>query len=310
MNFATLPPEINSGRMYAGPGSGSITEAVAAWARLATRLHTAVAEYRAVTSQLAITRAAAPYINWLNATAAHVEHVATQAMVAASAHEAALAAMVPPPVIEANRAQRRALAKANCLGHASPAIADTEAAYEQMWARDVEAMHAYADASADASTMTPFTSPPSATAATQVSRTWVVTSAPELISAGHQVTSTIPEALQELSVSPLTTIDEPLSTVSPSLSKLASLSASSDTAINHLNFLNRNASLDKATALRSLITKPGGPGWTTVTARFGRGISIGALSVPPAWAKAIPSPDTAEVQCGWVYESPMRPLPR
>ncbi len=310
MNFATLPPEINSGRMYAGPGAGSITEAVAAWTRLATRLHTAVAEYRAVTSPLPRARAAAPYINWLSATAAHVEHVAAQAMAAASAHEAALAAMAPPPVIEANRTRRRALAKANCLGHAGPAIADTETVYEQMWARDVEAMHAYAQASADAVTMTPFTSPPSATAVAQVSGTWAVRSAPELMSAGHQVTSRIPEALQELSVSPLTTIDEPLSTVSPSLSKLASLSASSDTAINHLNLLNRNASLDKATALRSLITKPGGAGWTTVTARFGRGMSIGMLSVPRGWAEATPTPAGAEVQEGWVYESPMRPLPR
>ena len=38
MNFATLPPEINSGRMYEGPGSGTMTEAATAWDRLAIRL--------------------------------------------------------------------------------------------------------------------------------------------------------------------------------------------------------------------------------------------------------------------------------
>src|ERR1700740_3262681 len=112
MNFATLPPEINSARMHAGPGSGSMTEAVTAWERLAIRLYTAAADYRAVTSKLAaewegsastaMIQAAAPYINWLNATAAQAEHAATQAKAAASAYESALAAMVPPPVIEEN----------------------------------------------------------------------------------------------------------------------------------------------------------------------------------------------------------------
>jgi len=31
MDFAILPPEINSGRMYAGPGSGPMLAAAAAW---------------------------------------------------------------------------------------------------------------------------------------------------------------------------------------------------------------------------------------------------------------------------------------
>ena len=31
MDFAILPPEINSGRMYAGPGSGRMLAAAAAW---------------------------------------------------------------------------------------------------------------------------------------------------------------------------------------------------------------------------------------------------------------------------------------
>jgi PPE-repeat protein len=35
MHFATLPPEINSGRMYSGPGSGSMISAATAWDELA-----------------------------------------------------------------------------------------------------------------------------------------------------------------------------------------------------------------------------------------------------------------------------------
>ena len=37
MDFAMLPPEVNSGRMYAGPGSGPMLAAAAAWDGLADR---------------------------------------------------------------------------------------------------------------------------------------------------------------------------------------------------------------------------------------------------------------------------------
>jgi PPE-repeat protein len=79
MNFATLPPEINSGRMYDGPGSGSLTEAATAWERLAARLYAAAADYQAVTAKLAtaMTEATAPYIDWLTATATYAEHAST-----------------------------------------------------------------------------------------------------------------------------------------------------------------------------------------------------------------------------------------
>jgi PPE-repeat protein len=287
MNFATLPPEIHSGRMHAGPGSGSLTEAVTAWERLAVRLSTAAADYRAVTSKLAawggpastaLTEAAAPYIGWLAATAAHAEHAAHQAKVAASAHETALAVMVPPSAIEVNRARRNSLAKANCLGQTSAAIAEAEAEYERMWARDAAAMHAYAGASADASRLTPFTSPPT-TVEPASGDTWALRSAPELISAGHQVMSRVPEALQAIS-SPPTTFDMPLSPVTSSLSKLSSLSAPLDTAIKHLN------SLNKAAALRWLLPNQGGARGVPITARFGRAMPIGSASVPRAWATA------------------------
>jgi PPE-repeat protein len=251
-----------------------------------------------------MTHAATLYIDWLNAAAAQAEHAATQAAAAVSAHEAALAAVVPPPVIDANRALRRSLATTNCLGQASPAIADTEADYEQMWAQDADAMYAYAGASAAASTMKPFSSPPTTAGPTrqraavaQASGTWAVTSAPETVSAGRQLLSTIPEALAALSSSPLTTFDASMSSVSSSLSKLSSLSAPLDVAINRLN------SLNKAAALRTLLPQPHGTAGAALTAGFGRGTSIGTLSVPRGWVtETAMIPATAGQQGGWVCE--------
>ena len=68
--------------------------------------------------------------------------------------------MVPPPVIAANRSHRTSLAGNNQLSQDAQAIAVMDAHYDQMWAQDVEAMYTYADASAAASRVTPFTSGP------------------------------------------------------------------------------------------------------------------------------------------------------
>ena len=52
MDFAFLPPEISSGRMYDGPGSGPMLAAAAAWDGLAAELHSAAASYASVISGL------------------------------------------------------------------------------------------------------------------------------------------------------------------------------------------------------------------------------------------------------------------
>lgn len=52
MDFGVLPPEINSGRMYAGPGSGPMLAAAAAWDGLATELQSTAADYGSVISVL------------------------------------------------------------------------------------------------------------------------------------------------------------------------------------------------------------------------------------------------------------------
>jgi PPE family len=54
---------------------------------------------------------------------------------------------LPPATVVANRAQLVALVASNLLGHNAPAIAATEAQYEEMWAQDAAAMFGYAASS-------------------------------------------------------------------------------------------------------------------------------------------------------------------
>ncbi len=273
MDFATLAPEINSGLMYSGPGAGPMIQAATAWDRLAVRLSTAAADYRSVTAKLAAARGMAPYLDWLGTVAARAHQAAIQLAAAADAHQSACQAIVPPTAITENRARRRSLATANCLGQSSPAIADTDAEYERMWARDADAMYAYARASAEAAAVTPFASPPG----NHDTDTWALKSAPDVVSAGNKVMAAIPEALQALSASPLAAFDASLSSATPSLSRLSSLAAPTDWSISHLNSLNKRA------ALCALLRKPAR---AESTPGFGRGTSVGKLSVPPAWATA------------------------
>ena len=110
-------------------------------------------------SSASMAAAAAPYVAWMNATAAQAEQTADQARAAAAAYEAAFSAHVPPPLIAANRALLMSLVATNIVGQNTPAIAATEAQYAEMWAQDATAMYGYAGASAAATTLTPLTPP-------------------------------------------------------------------------------------------------------------------------------------------------------
>ncbi|MEB3072035.1 PPE family protein [[Mycobacterium] vasticus] len=171
MDFGVLPPEVNSGRMYVGPGSSPMMAAAAAWDGLAAELSTAAANYQAVITELTgqawqgptattMAAAAAPYVQWMGTTAAQAEQAASQARAAAAAYEAAHAATVPPPVITANRTTLATLVATNLLGQNLPAIAANQAEYGAMWAQDAAAMYGYAAGSAAATTLTPFNPPP------------------------------------------------------------------------------------------------------------------------------------------------------
>lgn len=216
MDFGALPPEVNSGRMYLGPGPGTLLAASAGWDWLAAELHTAASGYQSVISGLtdeswlgpasmSMAAAVTPYLSWIRATAAQCEQAASQATAAAAAYETAYAMTVPPPLVAANRVQLMTLIATNFLGQNTPAIMATEAEYSEMWAQDATAMYNYAASSASASAFSTFTSPPQTTnpgglagqagavaqaAATQAGRNVQATSA--------QLISSVPQALQSL----------------------------------------------------------------------------------------------------------------
>jgi PPE-repeat protein len=211
VDFGVLPPEINSGRMYAGAGSGSLAAAAAAWQGLASELGSAAASYRAVVSDLtsggwvgpsslSMAAAAAPYVAWMSTTASQAEQTASQLTSAIAAYEAAFSATVPPPLIAANRSLLAELVATNIVGQNTPAIAATEAQYAEMWARDAGAMYGYAGASAAATTVTPFNPPPPTTnpagAGTQAAAAAQAAASPA--GAAQNVLSGVPNSLQSL----------------------------------------------------------------------------------------------------------------
>lgn len=246
--------------------------AAAAWDELATELYSTASGYGSVTSGLAgawtgaaatsMGDAAQPFITWLSTTAGHAEQAANQARVAASAYEAAFSATVPPPEIAANRAQLMMLVATNVLGQNSPAIAATEAQYEQMWAQDAAVMYGYAGASAAASTVTPFSQPPATTdpaglarqgaATTQAAGAAASTQAQEIISNGYQLISNTPQTLQGLtapttfqSSSVSTSANTALTSMSSYMSKLNTLAGPAKYAMYPMNFLQKGMTMSK-----------------------------------------------------------------
>lgn len=219
MDFAALPPEINSGRMYAGAGSGPLLAAASAWDALAAELGSAASSYESAVSSLtgewsgpsstSMAAAAEPYVTWMSTTATQAELSANQARAAAAAYEAAFAATVPPPVVAANRTQLATLIATNFLGQNTPAIAATEIHYAEMWAQDAGAMYGYAGSAAAATQLTPFSQPPETTnptgTANQAAASAEATgnsAASNISQQVSQLLNAMPQALQSLVSNP------------------------------------------------------------------------------------------------------------
>jgi PPE-repeat protein len=240
MDFALLPPEINSGLMYTGPGPGPMLAAAAAWDGLASELNSAAAGYGSVVSGLtagpwqgpasaAMAGAAAPYVGWMSTTAAQAEQTAAQAQAAVAAYEAAFLGTVPPPVIAANRALLMALIATNFLGQNTPAIMATEAQYMEMWAQDAATMYGYQGASLAATTALPtFTPAPQTTTGAALAAPLAATGQAAGTS-GAQTLSAVPSALGSLST-PLAATAATTSAASTAATASTAASTASTTA--------------------------------------------------------------------------------
>jgi PPE-repeat protein len=333
MDFAVLPPEINSGRMYAGSGSGSMMTAAVAWDGLAAELRSAATSYSSVISGLtagwqgpsssAMAAAAAPYAAWMSGTAAQAEQTAAQARAAASAYQTAFAAMVPPPVIAANRSQLALLVEGNVLGQNTPAIVATEAQYADMWAQDAAAMYVYADSAAVATQLTPFTQPPQTTNPAGVARQTPAVTHAVGTSAGTntqswltQLMSAVPQTLHG-AATPATAAPPSSSSITTIAGAVESVGgviagpAQGSVVVTIISALgeyaqNLGAVLDAAgsagasspalaalgAGLGSGMPALGSAGFgaasSAVSAGMGSAGVVGALSVPPSWAAATP----------------------
>jgi PPE-repeat protein len=302
MDFGALPPEINSGRMYSGPGSAPMLAAAAGWDELSGELCSAAASYSSVISGLtggswkgpasaSMAAAAATYVAWMGAAATQAEQAATQARAAASAFESAFAATVPPPIIAANRAQLAMLVATNFLGINTAAIMATEAQYSEMWAQDAAAMYGYEGSSAAAATLTPFTPPQQNTNPAGLA----AQNAAVANSGGTQTSTSVDTIIQQI----LADINKALEpdTVNSGISAFATVPSIILSALSALSAGSKSAATvadstvaaltDVSAGLGRVATSLGSIGTApvvgAVSAGLARTASVGALSVPPAW---------------------------
>ncbi|QZA20061.1 PPE family protein [Mycobacterium malmoense] len=171
MDLGSLPPEVSSAQIYAGPGSTSLVAAASAWNGIAAELNSAALGYDQIATQLSseewlgpasasMATAVQPYVQWLTTTGTQAEQAAAQAQSAAAAYETVLASVVPPPLIALNRAELTQAQATNVLGQNNGIISQLEAQYQEFWAQNAAALYNYAGQSAAAAKVTPYQNAP------------------------------------------------------------------------------------------------------------------------------------------------------
>ncbi|ARR80769.1 MULTISPECIES: PPE family protein [Mycobacterium] len=285
-DFGALPPEINSARMYSGPGSAPMIATASAWDALAAQLELYAAGYSSTLAELqgqwmgdssmAMASAVAPYMDWATTTAVQAEQAAGQARAAVVAYETAFAMTVPPPVIAANRTQLAILVATNFFGQNTPAIAANETEYAEMWAQDATAMYGYAASSSAASRLTPFTEPPQTTntggESSQAAAVTQLASSPTGQAQVNlsQLMSSLPQQLHTLAVG------------GAGNASAADPSPGATSIVNAFSVFN------------TLVTNPAQPFWSTTysvlsAGQFGTGLNLANMQAAKAAAKAAAS---------------------
>jgi PPE-repeat protein len=312
MDFAFLPPELNSARMYSGPGSGALLAAAGSWDSLCAEVDTTAQVCESVLRGLtrwpwrgpaaeAMAATAAPYIGWLRTTAELAMQTAMHARAAAAAFQLAHAMTVPPTAVAANRVQLAALIATNFFGQNTAAIAAAEAQYAEFWAQDTAAMYGYAASSAAATQLAPFSSPSQTTSpgGETAQHTAVARAVNSLASnASAQGAS---GGSQTAPSNPIVAADSTfldgavaLFASTDNMANLESFPIDIIGAGNNLGTLPIPATA-AATDVAPLTAAPqltGTAGLGNVTVAFGRADSIGSMSAPASWTAPSSGPVT------------------
>jgi PPE-repeat protein len=324
MEFTTLPPEVTSALIHTGPGAESLIEASEAWQQLGANLEDSAENYGATLSSLvgtwrgasstAMVQAAEPYVNWLRMTAQQVQQTAASAQAAATAVNSVRAAVVPVGQVSANRALLAQLLATNGFGRNLPAIAETEAEYQSMWANNAAAMTRYQAASSQASTLPQFSSPSSTTNSAGTAKQSSALSA--------ATTSSSPTVAAATPAPALPTAFDPSVGIVGEVNTYVNQFISSGFPINMLSYLAQNQSAQALSGVNAQIGQgvsegesalgggaagglgglgraglgtlgPGalgaaGLGQASTSAATGVGVSIGKLTAPPAVVGLLP----------------------
>ena len=171
MHLQPSPPEINSVKMYTGPGPGSMRAAAATWKDVLYEMHYILRSFGTMLDWMqgqwlgpSVTRmaeAARPFQNWLLTLIEQIYQTSEEAFRILAAYHRACEMTIQPRVIADNRAQMRELLGDNVFGQYAETITDLEKQYLQYWAQDDAAMETYATNALDAlSKLTPWAQPP------------------------------------------------------------------------------------------------------------------------------------------------------
>ncbi|WP_108921870.1 PPE family protein [Mycobacterium montefiorense] len=302
MDYAMLPPEINSSRIYSGPGCSCLLTAACSWDEIAAELRVAADAYESVALNLvgmhwrgaasaSMLHAASTVASWLAMTADQAARSACQAKAAAAAYELARAASVAPPLIAANRQDLMLLNGTNIFGQNMPAIAVAETEYAEMWACDAEAMYTYAGASSLAARLDPFV-PPQETPNRDGNS---VARAARSQEPHSQML--IARALQKLAAPQAPSVPDPLDFARFGYNTISANNDASSLASNLMNpFINfgqlgnaiKPAAAVAANGPAAAAGMVGAPtlssaSSTAVQAGVGHAAKVGHLAVPPSW---------------------------
>lgn len=313
LDFGATPPEINSGRMYLGPGSAPMQAAAAAWDALATELSITAIGCGSIVSELIgngwrgptsviMSTAVSPYLAWLNTTATQTAETAAQARAAAAAYEIAFTMTVPPVVIAANRSLLLTLVATNFFGQNTAAIAATEAHYGEMWVQDAIAMYLYAESSTAASKLPQFTQPaqtadPTGPAGHSGIATDAATAAVQH-GAASPLQVAAPGAVQQLGDQLASAVSSPLVQLIehvPNVTNSVLSSANAVTSGRGIYIINMRLAAQEAaepSASPALGGRLVAADASRPSARISVGVGsaglVGKLSTPPSWAVAAP----------------------